>query len=195
MERIGIIVASVREGRRGEPFARWIHGLTSTRAEVRAELIDLRDWPLGPYDHKASPTVAEATYAEGTMPRRWADLVRDLDAFVIVTPEYNHGYPGQLKNALDWLWPAWNHKPVAFVTYGGFAAGSRAAEQLAAVAIELRMIPVRDQVNIRLIGVALDEHGMPTEELYTKRANMMLDELAWFSRVMREARAAKAAAG
>ena len=193
MERIGVILASVREGRRGESFARWIHGLANARPDVGAELVDLRDWPLGSYDQKAMPTLAEATYAEGTLPRRWADLVRGLDAFVIVTPEYNHGYPGQLKNAIDWLWPAWNHKPIAFVTYGGFASGARAAEQLATVALEVRMIPIRDQVNIRLIGLATDEHGAPTEELYLKRANAMLDELVWFSHVMRDARAAKAA--
>jgi hypothetical protein len=103
-----------------------------------------------------------------------------------VTPEYNHGYPGQLKNAIDWLWHAWNHKPVAFVTYGGGANGARAAEQLMSVTIEVRMVPIRDQVNVRLIGLALDEHGMPTDEFYSKRAGLMLDELVWFSRVLRE---------
>ena len=193
MERIGIILASVREVRRGEPFARWMHALASARADVTAELVDLRDWPLGPYDHKAMPTTAEATYEAGTLPRRWADLVRGLDAFVVVTPEYNHSFPGQLKNAFDWLWPAWNHKPISFVTYGGFASGARAAEQLACVAMELRMIPIRDQVNIRLIGLTTDEHGVPTDEIYLKRAHAMFDELVWLSRVMREARAAKAA--
>jgi NAD(P)H-dependent FMN reductase len=192
MERIGIIAASVREGRRGFAFAQWIHGLTGKRDSVTAELIDLRDWPLGPYDHKGVPTMAEASYAEGTLPQRWRDLVRGLDAFIWVSPEYNHGYPGQLKNAIDWLWPAWNHKPVAFVTYGGGANGARAAEQLACVAMEVRMIPLRDQVNLRLMGLALDEHGMPTDEFYGKRAASMLDELVWFSQVMREARAAKA---
>ena len=190
MERIGIIAASVREGRRGFAFAQWIHRLASQR-EVAAELVDLRDWPLGPYDQKSPPAMLEPTYAEGTLPRRWAELVRGLDGFVMVTPEYNHGYPGQLKNAIDWLFPAWHHKPVAFVTYGGFAAGARAAEQLTLVTTEVRMVPVRDQVNIRMIGLQPDEHGAPTEELYAKRAGALLDELVWFARVMREARATR----
>jgi NAD(P)H-dependent FMN reductase len=194
MERIGVVVASVREGRRGFPFAQWVHGLAGKHAGVVTELIDLRDWPLGPYEHKATPTVAEAGYADGTLAQRWRDLVRSLDAFVFVTPEYNHGYPGQLKNAIDWLWPAWHHKPCAFVTYGGSANGARAAEQLTSVAVEVRMVPIRDQVNIRLIGVQLDERGMPTDEFYAKRTVAMLDELAWLSQVLREARVAKAQA-
>jgi NAD(P)H-dependent FMN reductase len=192
MERIGIIAASVREGRRGFPFAQWVHGLAAKRDGVAAELVDLRDWPLGAYAHKTMPTVAEAGYVEGTLERRWADLIRGFDAFIVVTPEYNRGMPGNLKNAIDTLYPAWNHKPIAFVTYGGFAAGARAADHLALVAIEVRAVPIRDQVNIRLIGAQLDEHGMPTEELYAKRATAMLDELVWFSTVLREARAGRA---
>ncbi len=193
MERIGIVAASVREGRRGFAFAQWIHGIAAKRDGVAAELIDLRDWPLGPYEHKTMPALAEACYADGTLAQRWRDVVRGLDAFVFVTPEYNHGYPGQLKNAIDSLWPAWNHKPVAFVTYGGGANGARAAEQLMSVTIEVRMVPIRDQVNLRLMGLALDEHGMPTDEFYSKRAGLLLDELVWFSRVLRDARAAKSA--
>ena len=191
MERIGIVLASVREGRRGEPFAKWIHALTAAREDVAAELVDLRDWPFGAYAHKQPPVASEAGYAPDSLEGRWAALVRGLDAFVIVSPEYNHGYPGQLKNALDALYTAWSYKPVAFVTYGGGANGARAAEQLAAVAIELRMVPLRDQVNVRLIGLATDERGAPSEEFYAKRARALLDELAWFSRVLREARAAR----
>src|SRR5512143_2743206 len=118
MERIGIVIASVREGRKGEAFARWIHELAGARAGVQAEIIDLRDWPLGPYTAKQLPVMAEAALSPDTLEGRWAALIRGFDAFVIVTPEYNHGYPGQLKNALDALYPAWNHKPIAFVTYG-----------------------------------------------------------------------------
>ena len=191
MERIGIVVASVRERRRGEPIARWIHGLAAAREGVAAELVDLREWPLGAYTHEKLAGAIEGAYAPDSLEGRWAALVRGFDAFAIVTPEYNHGYPGQLKNALDALYAAWNYKPVAFVSYGGNASGARAAEQLAQVAIELRMVPIRDGVNIRLIGLATDEHGAPTDEFYTKRANAMLDELLWYARVLGEARAAR----
>jgi len=185
-ERIGIVLASVREGRRGEGFAKWVLGLAAPKCA--AELVDLRDWSLPAYAWKAQATAAEAAYAADSLEGRWRDLIRGLDAFVIVTPEYNRGYPGHLKNAIDALYPAWSRKPIAFVTYGGFAAGSRAAEQLALVAIETRMVPIRDQVNLRLIGLPTDEHGAPTEEMHKKRAEAMIDELVWMSRVLREAR-------
>jgi NAD(P)H-dependent FMN reductase len=189
MERLAIIAVSVREQRRGFAFAQWIHALAAARAN--ADLIDLRDWPLGAYTHAKPPTIAEAEYESGTLPHRWAELVRSYDGFVFVTPEYNHSFPGHLKNAIDWLWPAWSHKPAAFVTYGGWAGGARAAEQLTLVVTELRMVPVRDQVNLTLINQPLDERGQPTSEMLVKKAEVMLDELLWLTGVMREARAAK----
>jgi len=188
---IGIILASVREGRRGEAFAHWLHKLAAARGDFDAQLVDLREWPLPAYTSKLSPTMVEPTYAADSLEGRWVALVRGLDGFVVVTPEYNHGYPGHLKNAFDALYPAWNHKPIAFLSYGGFAAGARAAEQLSLVAIEARMVPVRDQVNLRLIGLAADEHGAPSEEIYGKRAHAMLEELAWLAKVLRDARAAR----
>jgi NAD(P)H-dependent FMN reductase len=193
MENIGIILASVRDGRKGEGFARWIYRVAGTKPAICAELVDLRDWPLPPYSSSELAPTREPQLVPDSLEGRWAALVQRLDAFVIVTPEYNHGYPGQLKNALDALYPAWGYKPVGFVGYGGFAAGTRAIQQLAHVAIELRMVPLRDQVALRTIGLPTDEHGAPTEELYQKRARAMLDELAWWSGVLREARTARTA--
>ena len=187
--RIGVVLASVREGRRGEALARWIHGLLAERPGVAAELLDLRDWPLPPYAHRDSPGVAERSFAPGSLERRWAEKIASLDGFLVVTPEYNHGYPGQLKDALDALYGPWNHKAVAFVSYGGFAAGSRAVEQLRLVAIELRMAPARDEVNVKLPGYAADEQGRPTDPLYGKKATAAIDDLLWWSRVLKEGRA------
>jgi len=187
--RLGVILASVRPGRRGEPLAAWVDALVATRTDVVAELLDLREWPFASYGHKDSPIIAEKSYAAGTLERRWAERIGELDGFIAVTPEYSHGYPGSLKNALDHIYVPWNYKPIAFVSYGGFAAGARAVEQLRQVAVELRMIPVRDEVNLRLVGIALDERGWPTDELYRKRAGAMLDEVAWMARVLRDGRA------
>jgi NAD(P)H-dependent FMN reductase len=184
--KLGVILASTREGRRGEGFARWIHGLLSARG-MPVELLDLRDWRLPNYDHAAMPHVAEKSYTEATA-REWVERISGLDGYVIVTPEYNHGYPGGLKNAIDHAFTAWANKPVAFVSYGGTASGARAIEQLRLVAIELRMVPIRDEVNVRLIGVALDERGQPTEEFYAKRAAAMIDTLMWWARVTRDGR-------
>jgi NAD(P)H-dependent FMN reductase len=185
---VGVIVASVRDGRRGAAFAAWIHALLSVRANVQSQLVDLLEWPLPAYAHRDSPLVAEKGYEAGSLARRWADKVASLDAFVIVTPEYSHGYPGALKNALDQVNTPWNYKPVAFVSYGGFSAGARAVEQLRQVAIELRMIPIRDEVNLRLVGYVADDRGWPKDELYGKRASTMADELLWWARMAKEGR-------
>ncbi len=185
---VGIIVASVREGRRGEAFGQWIRALLAERTDISPVLLDLKEWPLPAFENRDPPMVAEKSYGPGTLARRWADQITALDGFVIVTPEYSHGYPGALKNALDHVYAAWNYKPVGFVSYGGFAAGARAVEQLRQVAIELRMVPIRDEVNLRLIGLAVDERAWPSEALYLRRAAAMIDELLWLTGIMKEGR-------
>jgi NAD(P)H-dependent FMN reductase len=185
---VGVILASVRDGRRGEQFAAWISALLAARAEVQTELLDLKEWAAPPYSHKDPPTVAEKSYEPTSLAGRWRDKIASKDALLIVTPEYSHGYPGALKNALDQIYAPYNHKPVAFVSYGGFASGARAVEQLRLVAIELRMVPIRDEVNVRLVGYAADERGWPKEELYGKRAAAMLDELLWMGRLLKDGR-------
>ncbi len=185
--KLGVILASTREGRRGEGIARWIHALLSAR-DVSAELIDLRDWRLPNYDHPQPAFVAEKSYTD-PLARGWVDKIGSLDGYLIVTPEYNHGYPGGLKNAIDHAFTVWANKPVGFVSYGGMAGGARAVEQLRLVAVELRMVPIRDEVNVKLIGGALDERGQPSGEPYAKRAGMMIDTLLWWTRVAKEGRA------
>jgi len=184
--KLGVILASTREGRRGEGFARWIHALLSERGRP-IELLDLRDWRLPSYDYPVAPPVAEKSYTDPTA-RGWVEKIGALDGYVVVTPEYNHGYPGGLKNAIDHAFAVWANKPVAFVSYGGTANGARAVEQLRLVAVELRMVPIRDEVNVRLIGVALDERGQPTDDFYKKRAASMIDTLLWWARVCKDGR-------
>ena len=96
--------------------------------------------------------------------KRWAEKIEGADGFIIVTPEYNHGYSAVLKNAIDYVYDGWNKKPVAFVSYGGPAGGSRAIEQLRQVAIELQMHPVREQVTIPYIWSALSDSGELIDE-------------------------------
>jgi NAD(P)H-dependent FMN reductase len=188
MIRVGVVLASVREGRKGEAFAQWVHELVAQRPGVETEVLDLREWALPPYGQRDNPLVAEKSYAPGSLERRWANKVVSFDAFLIVTPEYSHGYPGALKNALDHVYAGWNYKPVAFLSYGGFAAGARAVEQLRLVTVELRMVPIRDEVNVRLVGFVADERGFPKDELYGRRAGAMIDELLWWTRVIKDGR-------
>jgi NAD(P)H-dependent FMN reductase len=186
--RIGIILASTRHGRRGEGFARWIHALLAERAGVDVELLDLREYPLPAYAHERMPTAVEKSYADDTA-RRWSEKIHGFDGYIVVTPEYNHGYPGNLKNAIDHVHTGWWYKPVAFVSYGGTASGARAVEQLRNVAVEVRMVPVRGEVNIRLIGLQVDDTGRPTDSLYPKMAKGMIDQLLWWASATKHARA------
>jgi NAD(P)H-dependent FMN reductase len=191
--KVGVILASTREGRRGEGLARWIHGLVSQRTDVDGELLDLREWRLPSYDYAAMPGVAEKSYTD-PLAKGWVDKIATLDGYIVVTPEYTHGYPGQLKNALDHGFTVWANKPIGFVSYGGLAAGARAVEQLRLVAIELRMVPIRDEVNVRLPhpslpGATLDSAGQPTDDFYSKRAAAMVDTLLWWGRVAKDGRA------
>ncbi|HTP30038.1 MAG TPA: NAD(P)H-dependent oxidoreductase [Anaeromyxobacteraceae bacterium] len=186
--KVGVILASVREGRRGEAFAKWIHALISERPNVRAQLLDLKEWSFPAYAHVDPPAVAEKSYPGGSLSARWGETISTLDGFVVVTPEYNHGYVGSLKNAFDQIYAPWNYKPVAFLGYGGFAGGARAVEQLRQVAVELRMVPTREEVNVRLVGYIADGRGWPQEEMYAKRATAMLDELLWWAKVAKEGR-------
>ena len=118
------------------------------------------------------PPAIETDYTDDVQ-RRWSQKIHGLDGYVIVTPEYNHGYPGHLKNAIDHVHLGWWYKPVAFVSYGGTACGARAVEQLRNVAVEVRMVPVRSEVNIRLIGLERDGDG-PKDPLYSKMATGMI---------------------
>ena len=95
------------------------------------------------------------------------------------TPEYNHGYPAPLKNALDHLFSEWNRKPIGFVSYGASGGGLRAVEQLRQVAIELKMAPVRRHVAIPRVWEALDGSGVPRDPQVTEQARALLDEMAW----------------
>jgi NAD(P)H-dependent FMN reductase len=120
--KLGVILASTREGRRGEGFARWIHALLSERKGSETDLLDLRDWRLPNYDNAAMPPVAEKSYTDPTA-RGWVEKIGALDGYVIVTPEYSHGYPGGLKNALDHGYAVWANKPVASSATAGRLPG------------------------------------------------------------------------
>jgi NAD(P)H-dependent FMN reductase len=184
-----IVLGSTRQNRQGEAVARWISERANARADARFELIDLRDWPL-PFLQNPTPP-ALRRYDDTTQP--WADKIGAADGFVFVTPEYNHGYPAVLKNALDHLYREWGYKPAAVVSYGVAGGGVRAGEQLRQVLIELRMVPVRDQVGVSLIGQAFDERGRARDERLERMALTMLDELVWWAATLRPARLLRSA--
>lgn len=146
MIKIGIILGSTRPNRVGEGVAKWVYEVAKSEGGAEFELIDLRDQNLPLLDEPISPS--QHKY-EKEHTKKWAEKVAAFDAFIFVTPEYNHSTSGALKNALDFVYAEWNNKVAGFVSYGA-AGGARAVEHLRGIATELQMAHVREQVLLYL---------------------------------------------
>lgn len=146
MTRIAIIVGSTRPGRNAEAVAKWVHEHAVRRSDAEFELVDIADYNLPLLDEPAPPSMGKYT-KEHT--KRWAAKIAAFDGFVFVTPEYNHGISGALKNAIDFIYAEWNNKAAGFVSYGS-AGGTRAVESLRLVMAELQIADVRAQVALSL---------------------------------------------
>jgi NAD(P)H-dependent FMN reductase len=144
--------------------------LTAKREDLITELIDLRDCPLPFFNEPTSPITGHCVPEA----RAWA---AEGDGYVFVAPKYNFGYPAVLKNALDHRYREWNNKPVAFVSYGGPAGGSRAVQQLREVVVELQMAPIRAGIVISFVRRLFDESGEIKDDSYNARANTLLGQL------------------
>ncbi|WP_406195202.1 NAD(P)H-dependent oxidoreductase [Kitasatospora sp. NBC_01560] len=188
MPKIGIILGSTRPNRNGEQVARWVLDIAARRTDARFELLDLRDHPLPHLDEPMPPSLGRY---QNEHTRQWADTIASFDGFVIVTPEYNHGIPGVLKNALDFLYAEWNNKAVGFVSYGG-VGGVRAVEQLRLVAGELQLADVRQQVALSLITEFENYQVFKPGDYNVPALNTMIDQvIAWSAALapLRESRA------
>jgi len=189
--KIKIILGSTRQNRFSDKPGAWIFAEARKKEGVDAELLDLRDYPLPFFDEPMSPTMIKEGKYPNEIARKWALKIREADAFIIVTPEYNHGTSAVLKNALDYIYAEWNNKPVGFVSYGG-ASGARSVEHLRLVSIEIQMAPIRNAVHI-LGGPwnLLDENGKLKDgalDPFQKSAEGMLNQLLWWARALKTAR-------
>jgi NAD(P)H-dependent FMN reductase len=146
MLKIAIIIGSTRPGRIGEAVAGWVYELAQRRRDAEFELVDLKGFNLPLLDESVPPSMGQYS-KEHT--KRWAAKVGSFDGYVFVTPEYNHGINGALKNAIDFLFAEWNNKAAGFVGYGS-AGGVRAVEHLRAVMAEVQVATVRAQVMLSL---------------------------------------------
>ena len=174
---IAVIVGSTRPQRRGESVATWLLGQLWQRSDLSVDLIDLADLELPAVLPAGDDEVARALRAR----------IDAADAFIVVTPEYNHGYPASLKQAIDIPYREWNAKPVAFVSYGGMSGGIRAVEQLRQVFAEVHTVTIRD--NVAFPGTKIDDEGNPADpERMSASAKVMLDQLAWWASALRTAR-------
>jgi NAD(P)H-dependent FMN reductase len=173
--KVGIIVGSTRPGRKGRLVADWVFGLASRRDDADYELLDIADFGLPLLDEPRPPAMGEYLH-EHT--KRWAARIDACDAFVFVTPEYNHSTSGALKNAIDFLFREWNHKAAGFVGYGSMN-GSRAVEHLRQIMAEIMIADVRAQVGLSLFTDFEQDRFQPADS-HSAVANTMLEQVvAW----------------
>ena len=191
MTIISVIVGSTRQGRFSERPAQWILRHLEDRGEIEARLLDLRDFPMPFFDQPVSPaTPGRPPYEHGVV-RKWTAEIARSDGFIFVTPEYNFGPSAVLKNALDWVYPEWNRKAAAFVSYGS-VAGARSVQQLRETAIELQLAPVRSSVHIPVAILWAHFQGGNVEAGLAELdapAKAMIDDLSWWTAALKTARA------
>ena len=187
---IKVIAGSTREGRFSDKAAAWVAEEIKKQKGVAVEVLDLRDYDMPFFNESVSPSFKQEPFKNEAV-ARFTKKIEEGDAFVIVTPEYNHGTSGVLKNALDWVYPEWNNKPVAFVSYGG-VGGARAVEQLRLNAVELQMAPIRSAVHIsgeQYFPVVFGKAN--ANDLFSSlsgQADAMIAQLLWWTRALKNAR-------
>jgi len=176
MIKIAIIIGSTRPGRKADSVARWVHGIAQKRGDAEYELVDIKDYNLPLLDEPVPPSLGQYSQAHT---KTWSAKIASFDAYVFVTPEYNHGTSGALKNAIDFLYREWNNKAAGFVAYGS-ANGVRAVESLRLVMGELQVADVRAQVMLSLFTDFENFTVFKPAAMHEAAVNTMLDQLlAW----------------
>ena len=182
MIKVGIIVGSTRPGRNGEAVARWVQEQAAKRGDAQYELVDIADYDLPLLDEPVPPSLHQYGMDHT---KRWAGTIASFDAFVFVTPEYNHSTSGALKNAIDFLYAEWNDKAAAFVSYGS-TGGVRAVQHLRAIAGELQLADVRNQVALSLFDDFESFATFAPRDIHRQGLGTMLDQLVgWGSALKR----------
>ncbi|MFD7183779.1 NADPH-dependent FMN reductase [Streptomyces sp. NPDC056637] len=181
--RVAVVIGSNREGRFGPVVADWLISLLGERPDFAVDVIDAADTDL-PTALSYDPSAEVRAELAKVTPKLAA-----AEAFVVLTPEYNHSYPASLKNVIDWHHAEWQAKPVGFVSYGGISGGLRAVEHLRTVFAELHAVTVRDTVSFADAGSHFDASGTHrAPEAPAAAAKSMLDQLAWWAKALREAK-------
>lgn len=178
--KIAIIVGSTRPGRIGRGVADWILEQAKSR-EASYELIDLADVNLPLLDEAYPPSMGKY---QNEHTKRWAEKIAPFDGFVFVTPEYNHSTSAALKNAIDYLYAEWNNKAAALVGYGSLG-GARAIEHLRAIASELQIAHVRQQLSFSLFTDFENFSAFKPQENHTKAAQTLFDQLESWAGAMK----------
>jgi len=182
-----VIIGSTRPGRVGSAVADWIIDRARARGDFEVEVTDLAVLNLPIFDEPNHPRLRRYVNQHT---KDWSEIVERSDAFIFVIPEYNYGFNAATKNAIDYLNQEWQNKPAGIVSYGGVAAGTRAAQMLKQVMSALKIVPVTDSVNIPFVAEKLDEdRRLKPNEIMEAAATAMLDELARWAQALRPLRA------
>jgi NAD(P)H-dependent FMN reductase len=194
MLNLKIIIGSTRPARAADQVISWIVPVARAHGGFEVEVADLREWDL-PIFSETLATVGDLRNPTFSAPvvKRWNSMIAVGDAFLFITPEYNHSVPAVRKNAIDTVFAtfAFRTKPAACVAYsGGSAGGARAIEHLVQIAIEAEMVPLRNNVIIPFVGTAFGPGGQPADHRTTAAAKILLDDLAWWGTTLRHARSA-----
>ena len=184
MIRIGVIVGSTRPGRKALDVANWVMEIASLRADAAYELVDIQEFKLPLLDEPVPPSMGQYSKPHTIA---WAAKIASYDGFVFVTPEYNHGTSGALKNALDFLFAEWNNKAAGFVGYGS-AGGARAIESLRLVMGELKIADVRAHVMLSLFSDFENYTTFKPGQHHEKSVTAMLDEVVAWSAALKPMR-------
>ncbi|WP_435126633.1 NADPH-dependent FMN reductase [Actinacidiphila sp. bgisy144] len=182
--KIAVILGSTRPGRNGEAVANWVLTKAKERADADYELIDLLDYPL-PHLDEAVPASRGAYTSDHT--KAWSAKIREFDGYIFVTPEYNHSTSGVLKNAIDYLYTEWNNKAAAFVSYGSLG-GTRAIEHLRAIASELQLAHVRQQLSFSLFTDFENFSAFKPSPVHDDAASVLFDQLESWARALTSVR-------
>lgn len=177
---IPILLGTARDGRQSEKAARFVLEEAKQYEQFKTQLIDARDFGISRTDDTKTSENA----------KKFSELIQKADGLIVVSPEYNHGYPGELKIALDQLYKEYKHKPIGICGVSeGRMGGARMVEQLRLVAIELQMVPISKAVYFSNIESVFDEKGhVINSDSYHKQLTAFFDELAWYAKALKAAR-------
>ena len=186
MPVLTIVIASTRPGRIGDAVGRWLTPIAQSHGGFSVQVVDLAEVNLPMMDEPNHPRMQNYTHDHT---KAWSTTVAGSDAFVFVMPEYNYSFTAPLKNALDYLFAEWQHKPVGLVSYGGVSGGLRAAQQIKQVITTLSMMPIVEAVTLPMVRSLLGEDGEVTgNEMINASAVTMLDSLVRWEAALRTLR-------
>ncbi len=185
MPHLMIVIASTRPGRGGWPVAQWVISRATDDERFDIDVVDLAEFRLPLLDEPNHPRLRQYVNPHT---HEWSKRVDAADAFVFVTPEYNHGYPASLKNAIDYLNQEWRYKPVGFVSYGGVAAGTRSVEQLQQVVTAVKLYPLIEQVNIPFYQQFIEDGEIHANDVMESAVVGMLDQIVALEAALRPLR-------